>query len=83
MKVRIDGMIYKGSGTAIMDDLRQQAFAPEKYPDTDSYIRQMRENFIRATDMDCPLAAGSVEERARAMFSFLAGVGALEILDNE
>ena len=38
MKVSIDGNIYEGTGTEIMEALRQQSFDPTEYPDTERYI---------------------------------------------
>ena len=61
MKVSIDGNVYEGTGTEIMESLRQQSFDPTEYLDTESYIRQLRENFIRATDLDCILPESDVE----------------------
>ena len=81
MKIRIDERTYEGSGTEIMDQLRQQTFDPTEYPDLESYIHQLRSNFIRATDLDCPLPDSGVEGQARAMFSHLAKAGALTILE--
>ena len=82
MKIRIDERTYEGSGEAIMEQLRQQTFDPTEYPDTESYIFQLRSNFIRATDLECDLPDSSVEEQARAMFAHLARAGALEILED-
>ena len=79
MKICIDERTYEGSGTEIMEQLRQQTFDPTEYPDTESYIQQLRGNFIRATDLDCPLPGSGVERRAQAMFAHLAKVGALII----
>ena len=81
MKICIDERTYEGSGEEIMEQLRQQTFDPTEYPDTESYIQQLRGNFIRATDLDCPLPESGVERRAQAMFSHLAKAGALTILE--
>ena len=81
MKIRIDDRIYEGTGTAIMDQLRLAAFDPTEYPDTESYIYQLRSNFIRATDLECPLPESGVERQARTMFAHLAKAGALTILE--
>ena len=82
MKIRIDERTYEGSGTEIMDQLRQQTFDPTEYPDLESYIHQLRSNFIRATDLDCPLPDGDTERQAQGMFAHLAKAGALEVLEN-
>ena len=82
MKIYIDERTYEGSGEEIMEQLRQQTFDPTEYPDTESYIYQLRSNFIRATDLECGLPESGVEEQARAMFAHLAKAGALEILED-
>ena len=81
MKICIDEHTYEGSAVEIMEQLRQQTFDPTEYPDVESYIYQLRSNFIRATDLDCPLPDSGVEGQARAMFSHLAKAGALTILE--
>ncbi len=81
MKLRIEETEYEGTGTEIMDRLRLAAFDPTEFPDTESYIWQLRTNYIRMTDRDCVLPERGVEEQARAMFAALAGIGALEILE--
>jgi len=81
MKIRIDERTYEGSGTEIMDQLRRQTFDPTEYPDVESYIWQLRSNFIRATDLDCPLPDGDTERQARAMFAHLCRAGALVIME--
>ena len=82
MKICIDERTYEGTGEEIMEQLRLQTFDPSEYPDTESYIYQLRSNFIRATDLECDLPDSGVEEQARAMFAHLANAGALEILED-
>lgn len=82
MKICIDEHTYDGTGEEIMEQLRQQTFDPTEYPDTESYIFQLRSNFIRATDLECDLPESGVEAQARAMFAHLAKAGALEILED-
>ena len=81
MKICIDERAYQGSAAEIMEQLRQQTFDPTEYPDTESYIWQLRSNFIRATDLDCPLPDGDTERQAQVMFAHLAKAGALVILE--
>ena len=81
MKICIDERTYEGSATEIMDQLRQQTFDPTEYPDTESYIYQLRSNFMRITDLDCPLPDSGVEGQAQTMFAHLAKAGALTILE--
>ena len=80
MKVLIDGSVHEGSGTEIMEQLRQLTFDPDDYPDTESYIWQLRSNFMRSTGMDCDLPESGTERMALAMIAQLAKVGALEVL---
>ena len=80
MKIRIDDRVYEGTGEAIMDQLRLSAFDPTEHPDTQSYLQQLRANFIRTTGLDCPLPDGSVERQAQAMIEKLAKYGALEVI---
>lgn len=79
MKVLIDGSIHEGSGTEIMEQLLQLTFDPDEYPDTESYIWQLRSNFMRSTGMDCDLPESGTERMALAMIAQLAKVGALEV----
>ena len=80
MKICIEDRIYEGTGTAIMDQLRLAAFDPTEHPDAESYLQQLRANFIRATGLDCPLPDGSVERQAQVMIQHLARYGALEVI---
>ena len=82
MTVRIDGTTYEGTGEEIMERLRLRTFDPSEYPDVKSYILQLRANFTRATDLDCPLPETGTEDMARAMIARLAEVGGLEVVEN-
>lgn len=82
MKICIDGRTYEGGATEIMEQLRQQAFDPTEYPDAESYLRQLRENFIRATGLECDLPPSGLERQGRAMFARLAKAGAMEVIDD-
>ena len=81
MTVLIDGSVHEGSGTEIMERLRQMTFDPDEYPDTESYIWQLRSNFMRSTGMDCDLPESGTERMALAIIAQLAKVGALEVLE--
>ena len=82
MKVLIDGSVHEGSGTEIMEQLRQLTFDPDEYPDTESYIWQLRSNFMRSTGMDCVLPESGTERMALTMIAQLAKTGALEVLED-
>lgn len=81
MKIQIEDTTYTGTGTEIMDQLRDRSFDPTEFPDTDTYIRFLQNNVIRTTEMDCPLPDGSTERRARAMLKHLERIGALVLLE--
>ena len=47
MKIRIDTRTYEGTGTEILEQLRLTAFDPTEFPDAESYLWQLRSNFMR------------------------------------
>ena len=81
MKIQIEDTTYTGTGTEIMDQLRDRSFDPTEFPDTDTYIWFLQINVIRTTEMDCPLPDGSTERRAQAMLKHLERIGALVLLE--
>lgn len=81
MKIQIEDTTYTGTGTEIMDQLRDRSFDPTEFPDTDTYIWFLQSNVIRTTEMDCPLPDGSTERRAQAMLKRLERIGALVLLE--
>ena len=82
MKLRIDERTYEGSGVEILEQLRLASFDPAEFPDAESYLWQLRSNFMRATDLDCALPDSGLERQARAMFALLEKTGAMEMLDD-
>ena len=82
LKIRIEETTYNGTAAEIMDRLRLGTFDPTEFPDTESYIWQLRANFIRMTGRDCILPDNGMEAQAQAMFAELAKIGALEVLED-
>ncbi len=82
MKIRIDEDVYEGSPADIIDDLREQSLHKDEFPNTNSFLRYMRDSFVRLTDMPCELPEGAIDIRARAMLEQLANIDALEILES-
>lgn len=82
MKIRIDDTTYEGTGVEILEKLRLARFDPTEFPDTESYLWQLRSNFIRMTDRDCVLPEYGLEAQAQALFGELAKIGALEVLED-
>ena len=74
MKIRIDDTTYEGTGAEILEQLRLASFDPTEFPDTESYLWQLRSDFIRMTDRDCVLP--------EVLFGELAKIGALEVLED-
>lgn len=60
MKIRIDERTYEGSAVEILDQLRLASFDPAEFPDAESYLWQLRSNFMRATDLDCVVDGSSI-----------------------
>lgn len=83
MRIRIDEDTYEGSPADIIDDLREQSFHKDDFPNTKSFLCHMRNNFTRLTDMPCELPEGSADIRAKAMLERLAEIDALEILESD
>lgn len=83
MRIRIDEDTYEGSPADIIDDLREQSFHKDDFPNMESFLRHMRNNFTRLTDMPCELPEGNADVRAKAMLERLAEVDALEILESD
>lgn len=81
MKIQIEDTTYTGTGTEIMDRLRDRAFDPTEFPDADTYIWFLQNNVARTTGMDCPLPDSGTERRARAMLKHLERIGALILLE--
>jgi hypothetical protein len=83
MKVRIDNVEYEGACAEIVDRLRFLHDENNEYPDTESYILQMKINFVRETGKVCVLPKGDTEKRARAILLRFASVGWLEVLRDD
>ena len=81
LKIRIEQNVLEGTGTEIVNLLRQWTFDPDEFPDTESYILQLQDNYTRTTGLACDLPRGSTETRARAMLMQLAKIGALGLLE--
>ena len=82
MKVRVGERVHAGSAVQIMEQFRDLTFTTDDYPDVESYIRQMRLDYIRSTGVNFDVPDGDTETRARAMIAMLEKEIALEILDN-
>ena len=83
MKVRIKDAEYGGTCTEIVDQLRFQNDETNEYPDTESYILQMKINLVRETGKVCVLPKGDTESRARAILLRFESVGWLEVVRDD
>lgn len=83
MKIRIETEVYEGSPADIVEQLWEDSFDKEQFPDLGGYIDYMAESFERMTDMPCSVPDGTPDERAHAVLMRLQDIDALEVLDNE
>ena len=83
MKIIYEDEVYEGAPTEIIEEFRRESFDTDDYPDSAGFIRYMRNNFVRMTDMPCDLPDGNLDERARYMLERLADIDALEIIEDE
>ena len=82
MKINYAGADYEGTAAEIVEQLRMDN-APDRIPDTESYIRFLCANFTRTTGLPCVISESiPVEDQARAMIKRLAEVGGLLLLDD-
>ena len=83
MRIQIDENIYIGSAVEIMEQLRQELWDAGDFPDVETYICYLRQNYERMSGLRCDLPQSSTELQARAMLYSLAEIGALELLEDE
>lgn len=82
MKIQIEERAYSGSAAEILDQLRSEAFDPDAFPDTEHYLRYVRENVVRSTGQEFDLPDGSTEVRAQTLIHHLSSLGGLMILED-
>lgn len=82
MRIQIDEDIYTGSAVEIMEQLRQQVFETGDFPNVETYLWYLQQNYERMTGLRCELSKGNLELQARAMFYSLAEIGALQLLED-
>lgn len=82
VKIIFEEEVFEGAPSEIIGDLRGKNFRRDEFPNTESFLRCMRDRFVRLTDMPCLLPEGSLDVRARALLERLAEVDALEILED-
>ena len=81
MKIQIDEDIYSGSAVEIMEQLRQRVFDTGDFPDVETYLWYLHQNYERMTGLRCEVPKGNLELQSRAMFYSLAEIGALQLLE--
>ncbi len=82
VKIIFEEEVFEGAPSEIIDDLREKNFRRDEFPNAESFLRCIRDRFVRLTDMPCPLPEGSLDVQARALLERLAEVDALEILED-
>lgn len=83
MRIQIDEHIYTGSGVEIMEQLRQELWDTGEFPNVETYVEYLRQNYERMSGLECRLPKGNLELQARAMLYSLAEIGALELLEED
>lgn len=81
MKIQIEELTYSGSAAEILDQLRSEAFDPDAFPDTEHYLRYVRDNVVHSTGQVLDLPNGDLETRAKALITHLSSLGGLTILE--
>ncbi len=80
MKIIFEDEVLKGTPSEIIDQIRRNSFDADDFPDTPSFLRFMRNSFVRMTDIPFDLPEGDLDTRSRAMLEQLAEIDALEIV---
>lgn len=83
MKIRIETEIYEGTPAEIMEQLCEDSFDKNQFPDLGRYIDYMAESFERMTDMSCPIPESTLDERAYAVLMRIHDIDALEVICDE
>lgn len=83
MKIRIETEVYDGSPAEIMEQLWEDSFDKDQFPDLGGYIDYMAESFERMTELPCKLPEGTLEERAHFVLMRLQEIDALEVILDE
>jgi len=83
MKIRIETEVYEGSPADIVEQLWEDSFDKEQFPDLGRYIDYMAESFERMTDMPCIVPDGNIDDRAHAVLMRLQDIDALEVVCDE
>ncbi len=81
MKIIFEDEVFEGTPSEIIDLFRRNSFDTDDFPDTAGFLRYMRNNFVRMTDIPFDLPDGDLDTRARAMLEKLSEIDALEIIE--
>ena len=83
MRVSIEGVIYEGTPTEIMTELRDENFQYDEFPTIEDYIRHEQAMYVQFLEAPCPLPEhGTTDERAAALLHHLAEIDSLEVLED-
>ena len=81
MKIIFEDEVFEGTPSEIIDQFRRDSFDMDDFPDSASFLKFMRNNYVRLTDRECDLPDGSLDERANVMLEKLADIDVLELID--
>lgn len=84
MKVKIGEQLLTGTPEEILREFQSANFHADSFETLAGYIEHMRGYCERVTERPCPVPErGSRNEKANALLRHLAGLGALEISEDE
>ena len=84
MKIKIDEQLLTGTPEEILREFQSANFHADSFETLDGYIEHMRGYCERVTERPCPVSqSGTRNEKAKALLRYLAGLGALEISEDE
>jgi hypothetical protein len=82
LKILFEDEVFTGTPTEIIDQFRRIAFDADDFPDCDSFLWYMQNNYVRLTELPCDLPDGDTDMRAKAMLEKLDEIDALMIVED-
>ena len=83
MKIKIDEQLLTGTPEEILREFWDANIHADSFETLDGYIEHMRGYCERVTERPCPVPQSGRNEKAKALLRYLAGLGALEISEDE
>ncbi len=81
MKIIIDGMVFNGSPTDIVDMLRELLFEETEPPDIEGYIAHIQKAYLQVFGREMILPQATLDGRIQVMFAILEDAGLMEVIE--